>query len=259
VPKKRFGQHFLSDTNILRRIVTFAGIHPDDSVVEIGPGHGNLTKELAAVARQVVAIEVDRDLIAPLRAKMPSKVTIIEADALTADLSALLDAPFHIVGNLPYNVATPLFKRFIEFRDNILDVTVMIQREVADRIVAKPGDDAYGPLTLLIQHYTVATFGFVVKPGAFRPPPKVDSAVIRLEWRPGVADSQEFTDFVHNVFASRRQKLINNLTRMFPDRSRDELMDDLRKAGTATDVRPENLSLDDYQRLFTIIRFSRGS
>jgi len=251
--KKRFGQHFLSDPRILQRIVKFAKLSPNDTVLEIGPGAGSLTRELAATVSRVIAVEIDRDLIPQLRQDMPANVEIVEGDALQFDFVALAGNRFRVVANLPYNVATPLFKRFIEFRKSIADVTVMIQNEVAQRIVAKPGADAYGPLSVLIQYYAQPAFGFVVPPGAFRPKPKVDSAVIRLEWRPGVADARDFTDFVHNAFGSRRKKLVNNLLHMYPRIPRSQLLSDIARAGVAENARPENLSVTDFERLYNQI------
>ena len=251
--KKRYGQHFLSDPNILRRIVEFTNVGSSDTVVEIGPGGGSLTKELAVRAKHVIAIEIDSDLIEPLRQHAPGNVEIIHGDALEMDLTKLTSGSFHLVGNLPYNVATPLFKRFIQFRSKILDVTVMIQKEVAERIVAQPDDDAYGPLSVLIQYYSDTKWGFTVSPGAFRPKPKVDSAVIRLQWRQNVQDATPFTDFVHTAFGSRRKKLINNLIQMFPHENRDQLTNHITRAGIPTDARPENLSVTEFHRLYNQI------
>jgi 16S rRNA (adenine1518-N6/adenine1519-N6)-dimethyltransferase len=251
--KKRFGQHFLSDKSILRKIVGFANIQPGDTVLEIGPGGGALTRELAGVAQRVIAVEIDRDLVPALRAEMPPNVEVIEGDALDLDLAKLADPPFHVVGNLPYNVATPLFKRFIEFRRQILDVTVMIQKEVAQRIVAKPGSSEYGPLTVLVQYYSDSKYGFTVPPGAFHPRPKVDSAVIRMEWRPevdSVSDATEFTDFVHRTFQSRRKKLANNLSSMFPSLAREAVLEKLHASGIKPNARPEELSIPDFQRVY---------
>jgi 16S rRNA (adenine1518-N6/adenine1519-N6)-dimethyltransferase len=247
--KKRFGQHFLTDRTILRRIVQFAQINPEDTVVEIGPGAGALTAELAGAARRVIAIEIDKDLIPDLRASMPANVEIVEGDALTAEVPAGI---FHIVGNLPYNVATPLFKRFIEHRDRICDVTVMIQKEVAQRLVAEPAAKEYGPLSVLIQYYATAKLGFTVPPGAFKPRPKVDSAVIRLEWKPGVPDAQPFTDFVHRAFTSRRKKLANNLLSMFGSVGRDEVLRRLESAGVSAQARPEELSVAQFLRVYNL-------
>jgi len=247
--KKRYGQHFISDRNLLQRIVQFARITTSDTVVEIGPGAGSLTRELAAAAARVIAIEIDRDLIAGLRRNMPSNVEIVEADALEVDLGAIAPT-FHIVGNLPYNVATPLLQRFIAHRKHISDVTVMLQKEVAERVRALPNTRDYGPLSVLIQFYALPSWGFVVPPGAFTPPPKVDSAVIRLDWRPGVADFPAFTDFVHRAFSSRRKKLINNLCAMLPARSRDDIAGILRKSGIPDGARAETLSVEDFLRVY---------
>jgi 16S rRNA (adenine1518-N6/adenine1519-N6)-dimethyltransferase len=248
--KKRYGQHFLSDPAILRRIAAFAGVGPNDTVVEIGPGAGTLTRELAGIARQVIAIEIDQDLIEPLRLDVPENVSILHADALEVDFRKVTATPFQLVGNLPYNITTPLFKRFIEYRHHILSVTVMIQKEVAERIISRPGDASYGPLSVLLQYYAIPQWGFRVPPGAFHPKPKVDSAVIRLEWRTGVPDATGFTDFVHQAFGARRKKLINNLVRMLPGETRHQLLDWIRAARIAEDARPENLSVQDFHRLY---------
>jgi 16S rRNA (adenine1518-N6/adenine1519-N6)-dimethyltransferase len=245
--KKRFGQHFLSDPSILRRIVQLARIHPQNTVVEIGPGRGSLTRELSASARHVIAIEIDRDLIPELRTQMPANVEIVEGDALTIELPA---PSFHLVGNLPYNIATPLFKRFIEHRARILDVTVMIQKEVADRLTAKPGTGNYGPLSILIQYYGAVTYGFKVPPGAFTPRPKVDSAVIRLDWKPNVPDARPFTDFVQLAFGSRRKMLVNNLLHIYGSLGREEILLRMKKADVNIDARPEELSVDQFLRVY---------
>jgi 16S rRNA (adenine1518-N6/adenine1519-N6)-dimethyltransferase len=245
--KKRFGQHFLTDRTILRRIVQFAGIAPEDTVVEIGPGTGSLTRELAAAARHVVAIEIDRDLIPQLRSSMPPNVEIIEGDALKIELPP---GPFHLVGNLPYNVATPLFKRFIEHREQILDVTVMIQKEVAQRFAAEPATPDYGSLSVLVQYYAHVKYGFTVPPGAFRPRPKVHSAVIRLEWKPTVLDAHGFTEFVHSAFSYRRKQLVNNLLSMFGSLTRAEAIRRLESAGIKATARPEELSVTDFLRVY---------
>ena len=216
-------------------------------MVEIGPGAGSLTAELAIAARRVVAIEIDRDLISWLRASMPSNVEIIQGDALEVELPAGM---FHVVGSLPYNVATPLFKRFIAHRNRIFDVTVMIQKEVAQRLAAEPSTSEYGPLSILVQYYAVVKYGFTVPPGAFKPRPKVDSAVIRLEWKPDVPDARVFTDFVQHAFSSRRKKLVNNLLGMFPSLERDEVLRRMDSAGIAANARPEELSVTQFLAVY---------
>lgn len=247
--KKRFGQHFLTDRSILRRIVQFADIQPDDIVVEIGPGAGALTRELAAAAQRVIAIEIDRDLIEALRKDMPENVEIIEGDALEVDFPR---GRFHLAGNLPYNVATPLFKRFIEHRAHIVDVTVMIQKEVAERLRAKPQTGEYGPLSILMQYYATVKYGFTVPPGSFKPRPKVDSAVIRLDWKPDVPTARDFTDFVHKAFSSRRKTLANNLKSM--SLTRDQIAAGLVRARIEPNARPEDLSVAEFLRVYNQFR-----
>lgn len=249
--KKRFGQHFLTDQSALRRIVQFASLAADDTVVEIGPGSGNLTRELALAVHRVIAIEIDKDLISELRSNLPANVEIIQADALEVDFPS---GVFHVVGNLPYNVATPLFKRFIENRDRIRDVTVMIQKEVAERLIAKPRTRAYGPLSILIQYYATVTYGFNVPPRAFKPPPKVDSAVIRLDWKPSVPGALGFTDFVHHTFSSRRKKLVNNLLILFGSVGREEILHRLERAGIDANARPGELSVAEFLRVYNQFR-----
>ena len=248
--KKRYGQHFISDRNLLQRIVDLAYIKPGDTVIEIGPGAGSLTRELAAVAKRVIAIEIDRDLIGKLRRSVPSNVEIIEGDALDIDIDSLTEGPYHLVGNLPYNVATVLLRKFIAQRARIIEVTVMLQKEVAERVSASPGSQDYGPLSVLIQYYAEPSWGFTVPPGAFTPPPKVDSAVIRLDWKPGIADFPAFTDFVHRAFTSRRKKLVNNLGAILPGKTKDELAEILRSANVPADARAETLSIDDFLRVY---------
>ncbi len=216
----------------------FAHLDPEDTVVEIGPGAGSLTLALAAVVHRLIAIEIDRDLIAKLRARVPSNVEIIEGDALEV---AFPQAPFHVVANLPYNIATPLLKRFIDHRDQIIDVTVMIQKEVADRLVAKPRTRDYGPLSVLIQYYATVAYGFTVPPGAFKPRPKVNSAVIR-------------THFVHEAFTSRRKKLANNLRLMFGTLSPSQIVQRLEHAGINANARPEELSVTEFLRVYNQFR-----
>ena len=253
--KKRFGQHFLSDRHLLQRIVRLAALSPEDTVVEIGPGAGSLTRELAAAARRVIAIEIDRDLVPALRASMPQNVEIVEGDALEINLTQLAGGEkFHLVGNLPYNIATPLLKKFIAARAHATDATVMLQKEVAERIRAKANSADYGPLSVLLQYYATPVWGFTVPPGAFTPRPKVDSAVIRLEWKPAIADNTPFTDFVHHAFGSRRKKLLNNLVSMFSQKTREELASALEAAGVSRDARAETLTVEQFLGVYNYLR-----
>ena len=188
-PKKRFGQHFLSDVNILRRIVDAAEIAPSDAVLEVGPGLGALTAVLAERAQRVVAVEVDRDLVAVLRERFAGTphVAIVEADVLEHSPSELLqtggaDAPYVVVANLPYNIAAPVLRRFLESDVRPSRLVVMVQLEVAEAIVAKP--KAMSLMSVATQVYGDTQMVMKVAPGAFAPPPKVQSAVVRIDVLP---------------------------------------------------------------------------
>src|SRR5262249_14920032 len=148
----------------------------------------------------------------------------------------------------------PLLKRFIEHRDRIRDVTVMVQKEVAQRLIAQPSTHDYGPLSVLVQYYAIVKYGFTVSSGAFTPRPQVDSAVVRLEWNADVPNARAFTDFVHDAFAARRKKLSNNLLGMFSSLGRDEVLRRMLNAGVAANARPEELSVAEFLRVYNQFR-----
>ncbi len=249
MPKKHLGQHFLSDTAILDRMVGFSQVATDDTVVEIGPGRGTLTATLAGRVRRVIAIELDRDLIFPLREQAGPNVEVIEGDALEVDFTCICPTRYHVVANLPYNVATPLIERFVAARAAIDSVTVMLQKEVAERILATSGGSQYGALSVGMQYYAAIEGGFTVPPGAFTPPPKVFSRVIRLTWHPDAVDLPEFVAFVRRAFASRRKKLVNNLAPIYPHLGRRNLIDILQRAAIDPDARPGDLPVEAFVRL----------
>jgi 16S rRNA (adenine1518-N6/adenine1519-N6)-dimethyltransferase len=218
VPRKRFGQHFLHDPGILARIVAAIAPHPGEHLVEIGPGEGALTLPLLRAAHKLTAIELDRDLIAPLQAKAQGvgDLTIISADALTVDFTALAQAgPIRLIGNLPYNISTPILFHCLEHAAAIADMHFMLQKEVVDRMAAPPGSKTYGRLSVMLQLRCSVEPLLHVPPGAFRPPPKVDSAVVRLVPLP----SHELPDvgfpliekLVRAAFGQRRKTLSNAL------------------------------------------------
>ena len=218
VPRKRFGQHFLHDKNILRRIVEAIAPRAGDTLVEIGPGEGALTLLLLQAAHKLTAIELDRDLIEPLRAKaaLLGELTIVNRDVLDVDFGALAPAtPLRVVGNLPYNISTPILFHCLENADAIHDMHFMLQKEVVDRMAAAPGSKTYGRLSVMLQLRCTVEPLFGVPPGAFRPPPKVDSAVVRLVPLPAAKLPQ--TDFalidrvVRAAFGQRRKTLSNSL------------------------------------------------
>jgi 16S rRNA (adenine1518-N6/adenine1519-N6)-dimethyltransferase len=212
-PKKRFGQHFLTDRHYLQRVVAAIDPRPGDSMVEIGPGTGVLTAELAPRLERLHVVEIDRDLAAGLRgAFAPDKVVVHEADALEFDFHAL-QPPLRVVGNLPYNVSTPILFRIAALTENVRDCIFMLQKEVVDRMIASPGTPDYGRLSVMLQYRFAMALVLRVPPGAFTPPPKVDSAVIRMvplaSGRPRARDEALFGRIVAAAFSQRRKTLRN--------------------------------------------------
>lgn len=246
VPRRRFGQNFLVDPRYVARIVDAVDPHRGDNIVEIGPGLAALTGELIARTQHVAAIEIDRDLAARLRATYaPRQLTLHEADALTFDFASLGER-LRIVGNLPYNISSPLLFHVAKFADRLLDLHVMLQREVVARMTADPATPDYGRLTVTLQAVFRATRLFVIPPGAFRPAPKVDSAFVRLvplgEAKPAIADEGLFARLVTAAFGQRRKTLRNALAPICDERA-------LRAAGIDPGARGETLSVSDYVRL----------
>lgn len=252
--KKRFGQHFLSDTNILNRIVDAAEIAPEETVLEVGPGLGALTSVLAERARSVVAVEVDRDLIAGLRSRFASaaNVAIVEGDVLALSPSELLAtetgdlAPYVVVANLPYNIAAPVLRRFLEGDVRPRRLVVMVQLEVAEAIAAKPGRMSL--LSVATQVYGDTRLVMKVAPGAFSPPPKVESAVVRIDVaaQPKVdVPLDAFFRMARAGFGNPRKQLRNSLS--FGLHVKQEVIDQLMaRAGVDATLRPQVLSLDDW-------------
>jgi len=215
VARKRFGQNFLADPHYVARIADAVAPRPGETVVEIGPGLGALTGELIARAGRIVAVEIDRDLAARLRERFaPDQLELVVGDALAFDFT-LLGRGLRVVGNLPYNISSPLMFHLAAQVDALRDLTVMLQREVVARMTAAPATAEYGRLTVMLQ----ATFAierlFVVPSGAFQPAPKVESAVARLvplgEKRPRIADPARFERVVAAAFSQRRKTLRNAL------------------------------------------------
>ncbi len=210
-PKKRFGQHFLLDHQVLGRIASVCLAVPGAITVEIGPGRGALTEHLLARIDRLHAIEIDRDLTAPLSARFGDRLTVHEADALSLDLCGI-GASLRVVGNLPYNISTPLIFHLIE-QPCIEAMVFLLQKEVVDRLAAAPGDPARGRLSVMVQARCTVTPLFTVPPGAFFPPPKVDSRLVRLEPHPPlpIRDPAHFARLVAAAFAQRRKMLRQSL------------------------------------------------
>ncbi len=245
-PRRRFGQNFLRDGSVIQRIVSAAGIQPDDTVVEIGPGQGALTSQLLPVCRQLLAIELDRDLAAALRRQFGERLELIEQDALRVNLNELPGQPYRLIGNLPYNISTPLLFHFFEHASAWQDAHIMLQKEVAQRICAPVGDKEYSRLTVMTQFFAVAQILFDVPPEAFYPAPKVTSSIVRLTPRQlpvSEPDRQQaFAGLVKAAFAQRRKTLANNLKGII---SREAISE----AGIDPRRRAQTLSVEDFINL----------
>lgn len=246
IPRKRFGQHFLHDPWVLSRIVDAIAPQAGDALVEIGPGEGALTRPLLARIPSLTAVEIDRDLAAALVAEFPpERLQVIVADALDYDFSAL-PTGLRVVGNLPYNVSTPLLFHLAAFADRVRDMHFMLQLEVVDRMAASHSTPAYGRLSVMLQRRFRIQRLFKVAPGAFRPPPKVESAVVRLTPLPAAEvvplDERLFGTVVTRAFGARRKTLRNALISLID-------AEGLSALGIDPGLRPENVSPEDYIRI----------
>lgn len=218
-PKRRFGQNFLADKNVVDRIIRAVDPQPDETIVEIGPGRGALTSRLVEKAGRVIALEFDRDLVPALRSQFSgtSNLKLVEADALTTDFCEAIQPARNarVVANLPYNIGTAILQRLIEQRGCISEMTLMLQREVVDRITAKAGSSDRGYLSVLVEAYCETEKLFDVSPQSFRPAPKVWSTVVSLRVRPRIAaevkDEKLLWQVVSAGFAHPRKTILNNL------------------------------------------------
>ena len=240
--RKRFGQHFLHDPGVLKRIVQAVAPGTADAMVEIGPGEGALTRQLLERVGRLTAIEIDRDLAARLSREFSSdKLAVVCADVLEFDFS-VLPTRLRIVGNLPYNISTPILFHLARFADRVRDMHFMLQLEVVQRMVARHSTPAYGRLSVMLQTRFSMEKLFTVAPGAFRPPPKVDSAVVRLVPLPQKPDWDQavLEKIVRGAFSARRKTLRNALP-LKPG--------DYEALALDPKLRPENLSPADYLRV----------
>jgi 16S rRNA (adenine1518-N6/adenine1519-N6)-dimethyltransferase len=248
--RKRFGQNFLHDPRIIQNIIKAIHPTPGQRIVEIGPGQGALTEELlTGTEGSLDVIELDRDLIPILRTKFFNypNFHIHEGDALKFDFATLAKGEkLRVVGNLPYNISTPLLFHLISFADQIQDMHFMLQKEVVQRICAAAGDSSYGRLSVMMQYYCDTEYLFTVPPGAFNPAPKVDSAIVRLVPKNQQAltaqDPVAFSNLVRTAFAQRRKTLRNNLKGVLTAEQIEAL-------GIDPGIRPEKLSLQDFINL----------
>ncbi len=254
-PKRRYGQNFLVNAATARRIARLSveGASADCQVVEVGAGTGTLTRALLDEGARVTAIEIDPELVAILRERADlNDATIVQADALLFDYSTLAAQNWRVAGNLPYNIATPLLLRFVEMTAGPQVVTVMVQRDVAERFAAVPGTPAYGSLTVAAQYAMTIERCFSLPPGAFFPAPKVHSSVIRLtrRERPAVSvrDQKRFWKVVRGAFAYRRKTLANSLA-IALHLDRGAIVRAIAACNLPTEIRGERLDLGEFARL----------
>ena len=252
-PRKRFGQHFLRDQHVIDRIVAAIDPRPGQRLVEIGPGEGVLTRPLLARAGRIDVIELDRDLAADLdrRLGQPQGVTIHQADALAFDFTDLAgEGKIRVIGNLPYNISTPLIFHLLDQAHIISDMVFMLQKEVVDRLVAGPGSRQYGRLSVMAGYHCDMVSLFEVGPEAFHPPPKVDSAIIRMVPKP-LTDADRallpsFEKVVRQAFGQRRKTLRKSLSSLLT-------VQQMQTANIDPGKRPETLTLEQFKALTRIL------
>lgn len=248
--RKRFGQNFLHDEHWIERIARTIDAKPGETVVEIGPGQAALTRKMIADAGHATAIEIDRDLAAWLKETFPETLTLIEADALKLDWNKVHPGKaLRIVGNLPYNISSPLLFHLMTVADRVIDQHFMLQKEVVDRMVATPGSKVYGRLSVMLQYRYRMQKMFDVPPGAFTPAPKVTSSIVRMapkkvdELLP--VDLERFAVIVASAFNQRRKTLRNALAKLLTE-------EDIKKAGVDPALRAEALDVEAFVRLARI-------
>lgn len=259
--QKKYGQNFLIDSSILDKIIDSAGITKDDCVLEIGPGIGTMTQRLCEAAGKVVAVEIDDKLI-PILAdtlQMYENVEVIHNDILKVDIKSLSEKenggrPLKVVANLPYYVTTPVIMGLLESNVPMESITIMVQKEVADRMRTGPGSKDYGALSLAVQYYSKPSIVAVVPPSCFMPPPKVESTIIRLELykdRPVIVkDESLLFRLIRASFNQRRKTLVNGLSNgMGWSLTKEEVVQAIVEAGFSETVRGEALSLEDFGKL----------
>jgi len=255
--RRRFGQHFLN-ASWSARVLQAAAFSAADQVVEIGPGRGALTVPLSGTVSRLTAVELDRDLVPLLRGRLPSHARVIQGDFLDVPPDVLFEGgspdPWRVIGNLPYNVSSPILFRLLEIArtsGRLRDATLMLQREVAERVASPPGTRQYGALSIMVQLEAEVERLLTLPPGAFRPAPEVWSSVIRLHFRPPkveVRDRARFESMVRSLFSQRRKMLANALQPAASSRGK-AAHEVLREAGIDPSRRPETLHLEELARV----------
>ena len=258
--KKKFGQNFLTDNNMIQKIVRGANLTPDHTVLEIGPGLGALTAVLSQAAKEVVCIEIDQTLIPILESHGFSNVRIVAGDVLKVEIESLIanKNPVAVVANLPYYISTPIITRLLELKTSSIEsLTIMIQKEVADRLTAQPRTKAYGSLTVFVNYHAEVSHVVTVPPSCFIPRPGVDSSVVHLKLNKKKQPLNEafFYQLVRQSFAKRRKTLLNALTAKESQLglTKDQVLAGFSALGLALDVRGETLSLDEFIHLSDVL------
>ncbi len=266
-PRKKLGQHFLVHEHAVRKILQFAAVEKTDTVLEIGPGLGALTLPLAVEGTKIYAVEIDPDLVKVLKTRvippeLRHKVEIIETDVLKLDIKKLVSRSgdrLKVLGNLPYNISTPVLFKLLDNADVLSQAVVMLQTEVAERLIAKPGTKNYGILTVLFGYRTKVTKGFTLKPEEFYPPPKVGSMVISINFdtKPAedlTADEEKlFVRVVKTTFGQRRKMLRKSLLGLGRE-IKDISPQVFERSYIEPDARPETLTVEDFCRLTKELR-----
>lgn len=254
--KKRFGQHFLHDRSVIEKLIYAINPKTTDKIIEIGPGLGALTFPLLDKLNSLDVVEIDRDVIARLKQKNNPKLIIHSVDALKFDFKKLIEGTekLRIVGNLPYNISTPLIFHLLNCKEVVLDMHFMLQNEVVKRITALPGNKSYGRLSVMVQYHCQTEYLFFVGPESFDPPPKVDSAILHLSpWKklPFKAnDESHLSSIVAQSFSMRRKTLRNNLKKIINS-------DQIEKLGIDPGLRAENLTIEEFVTLSNFIAESQ--
>jgi 16S rRNA (adenine1518-N6/adenine1519-N6)-dimethyltransferase len=266
--RQKMGQHFLGDAGWRKRILEALNPKPNETWVEIGPGHGEMTRHLTGDGRRVIAIEADTALATALNSEIEARpdewrgVEIVTSDVLKADIGSIIgprfgDATktFRVYGSLPYYITSPILHHLFQWADRIASIDIVIQLEVAERTAANPGSRDYGYLSTICQFYTHPKIAFRIPPGAFRPPPKVQSALVKMTL-PGegpsldIATPEKFFEFLGASFAQKRKTLRNNLVATSTD---ERIHEALQKAGVRSDARAEQLTLTQFATIFKSI------
>lgn len=251
-PNKRLSQNFLIDGNIIRKIVAFADLKPEETVLEIGPGPGALTDALLAQGASVIAVEKD-PLFAEALKKREGNLKVVCGDFLETDLAELMPNKSKVIANLPYHLTTPILTRLLPQNTLLSSLIVMVQLEVAERLTASPGGKEYGSLTLFSDLYSTSKFGFKVSRNCFYPKPNVDSAVIRFDLKipPKEVDEESFFQTTRTAFGQRRKMITSTLSKLYP---KEKIVEGLKVIGFSEKARPEELSSEAFINLYRFLK-----